>query len=212
MRVNLACVAVTLLAIGACHTGAEVQPEQPAALPAPPPPTGAFLPAGSMLEVELNQTIDADRNRVGDRFTATVKEPLIAQNGEVVVPEGAVVSGVITGLKPSRHVGDQGAVRIHFDRLSMMGRTYPFSANVVDTDIEFEGEERRRIERGALIGGAAGAGLGAIIGGDLADILIGGVLGAGAGTIISLGIGDIEDKLPAGTDMTLQTTQTVTLR
>jgi hypothetical protein len=55
--------------------------------------------------------------------------------------------------------------------------------------------------------------LGAVLsGGELNKILLGGALGAAAGTVISLGMGDTEAVLPAGTRMTLQTTQTVSLR
>jgi hypothetical protein len=41
---------------------------------------------------------------------------------------------------------------------------------------------------------------------------VGGALGAGAGTIIALGMTDDQARLPAGTVMTLETTQQVALR
>jgi hypothetical protein len=53
---------------------------------------------------------------------------------------------------------------------------------------------------------------GILSGGDLDKILLGGALGAAAGTVISLGMGDVEGVLPAGTNLTLQTTRVVGLR
>lgn len=198
-----------LIVLGGCRSAEVETGPGPGAQPAPP--TADALPAGSILEVELNQTIGTNESRVGERFTATVTEPIVARNGQVVVPRGSTVSGVVTGLDPSERIGDQAAIRVNFDRIAIRGTSYPFSAEVVDTDVELEGEVERGVT-GAAIGAVAGAALGAIIGGDAADILIGGALGAGAGTIISLGIGQVDAKLPAGTDMTLRTTRNISLR
>ncbi|MFW6078735.1 MAG: hypothetical protein ACODAE_03895 [Gemmatimonadota bacterium] len=200
--------AVAVAASGACRT-AEVETE-PDVQPAPRPATADAVPAGTLFRVELDQTIGTERNRVGDRFTATVAEPLIARNGEVVVPAGARIHGVITGLDESDRIGDQAAIRIDMERISFRGRSYPFSAGVVDTDVELDEDTRELAER-AAIGAAAGAALGAIIGGDLEDILIGGALGAGAGTVISLGLGRVDAELPRGTEMTLRTTREIRL-
>ena len=53
---------------------------------------------------------------------------------------------------------------------------------------------------------------GAVIGGgDVSKILGGAAIGAAAGTVISLGTGEVDAVLPAGSKMTLQTTQQVTL-
>lgn len=41
--------------------------------------------------------------------------------------------------------------------------------------------------------------------------LVGGALGAGSGTAVSLGTGEVQSELPAGTMMTLRTTQPINL-
>lgn len=208
MKIGIAGTAVLLVALAGCRTA--VVETGPSAQPAPPPPTADAIPAGTNLELQLNQTLNSGDSDVGDRFTATVTRPLIARNGQTVVPAGAVVSGVVTGVKDARRLGDQAAIRLHFDRIGINGKSYPFTANIVDADVR--ARDTARTGRDAAIGAAAGAALGAIIGGDLAAALIGGALGAGAGTIISLGLGDVEAELPAGSIMTVQTTQTVALR
>ncbi len=198
------------LVLGACRS-VEVQSGPPTGAQPAPPPTADAIPAGTLLRAELNQPIGTERNRVGDRFTATVTRPLVAQNGQTVVPEGALIHGVVTGLDDSDHLGDQAAIRVDFERITFQGRSYPFEAEVVDTDVRLRRDGDAAVS-GAVTGAVVGAALGAIIGGDLRDILIGGALGAGAGTIISLGIGDVEAELPAGTALTLRTTQPISLR
>jgi hypothetical protein len=169
------------------------------------------LPAGTMLTVQLDQSLSTARSRVGDRFTATVVEPLVAQTGEVAVPRGARISGVITGLNPSASRDQPAAIRLNFDRIEVHGRSLPFAADVVQTDVRTT-YDQRRILRDAGIGAIAGAGLGAVVGGGLRDVLIGGALGAGVGSIVSLGFGTVEAEIPAGSLMTLRTTQQVALR
>ena len=108
MESSIKTAAVLLLALGACRS-AEVQTGPPIGAQ-PAPPTADAIPAGTLLQAELNQTIGTERNRVGDRFTATVTRPLVAQNGQTIVPEGALIHGVITGLDDSDHLGDQAAI------------------------------------------------------------------------------------------------------
>ena len=66
------------------------------------------------------------------------------------------------------------------------------------------------IARGAGGGALAGGVLGAILGGG-SGALKGGLIGAAGGTLIGLGTGDVEAKLPAGTGMTIRTTQPIDL-
>ncbi|HEX7048662.1 MAG TPA: hypothetical protein VF188_00500 [Longimicrobiales bacterium] len=208
VQTKLGRTAALLMVLGACR-GVNVESEpQPAAQPAPP--TAAAVPAGTLIRVQLNQTLSTRSSRVGQPFTATVVEPLVARNGQTVIPRGSRVRGVVTGLDRSERLGEQAAIRLDLQRIEIRGRSYPLSAEIVDADVERRGP--RELGEHAAIGGVAGAALGAIIGGDLADVLIGGALGAGAGTIISLGLGDVDAELPAGTAMTLRTTRTISLR
>jgi hypothetical protein len=171
------------------------------------------VPTGTELVVELDRTIGTEVSRVGDRFTATVRDAVVSYSGVVLIPRGAIVEGVITGLDDSDHIGEPAAIRINLDYIRFQGRRYIFSADVIRADVELE--RRAGVEdiaRNAAIGAAAGAVLGAIVGGDLKDILMGGALGAGVGTIIALGVGDVEAALPRGTDLTLRTTRQILLR
>ena len=180
--------------------------------PAASPRNARNLPAGTDLRVRLDQQIGTNSSRVGDEFTATVTQDVVAQNGRVAVPAGSTIYGHITGLHTSQQSGDPAAIRVDFDRIAVNGENYPFTARVSATNLKMERSNNDAIQK-AGIGAAAGAVLGAIIGeGDLKKILIGGAIGAAAGTVISLGTGDVQGVLPAGTEMTLQSTQAVALR
>jgi hypothetical protein len=177
------------------------------------PADARSLPSGTNLSVTLDQEIGTKSSKVGDTFTATVRDRVVATNGQTVVPAGAKVYGKVTGLDNSDRVGEAAAIKIDFERIEANGRSNPFYAKVTATNLETRGADTRdETLKKAGVGAAAGAVLGAILsGGDLDKILIGGALGAAAGTVISLGMGDVEGVLPAGTAMTLQTTRTVAL-
>jgi hypothetical protein len=172
------------------------------------PATGRALPVGSELEVRTNSKLTGKHNRVGDQFSMTVRENLVAQNGEIAVPEGSMVYGHITALKEAPNAGDPSLVKVDFDRLVVRGRSHPFNAQVTKVSTTTSNETLKK----AGIGAAAGAVLGAIVsGGEFGGIALGGAIGAAAGTAISLGM-DRDPELPEGTKMTIRATQAVSLR
>lgn len=209
----IACVAIVALA--GCQrsvdvvSGGDVAPMTPVVSA-----SSRALSAGSTMEVQLNQQLSTEANKVGDTFTATVVNNVMATNGEVVVPAGAVVHGRIAALDDSDDPTDKALIQLQFDRLSFNNRNYDFRANITNVaTVEQRDRSAGDITRGAVTGAAAGAVIGAIIGGrDLDDIIKAGAVGAAAGTVISLGVGDVEHVLPVGTRMTIQATQTVALR
>ena len=178
-------------------------------------PTDArSLPSGTTLDIRLDSEIGTKSSKVGDTFTSTVTNAVMAQNGTTVVPAGSKVYGKVTALDNSDRVGDAAAIKVDFERIEVGGISNPFYAKVTATNLETRGaDSRNETLKKAGIGAAAGAVLGGILsGGDRDKILIGGAIGAASGTVISLGMGDVEGVLPAGTTMKLQTTRTVVMR
>jgi hypothetical protein len=163
-----------------------------------------------VLDVQIEQTLGTENSRAGDQFTAHVINDLQAADGTVVVPRGAVVTGTVSELHKSEHVGQQASIGLAFQSIGMYGRAYPFAADVVETKVE-KSRHASGIAKGAGGGALAGGVLGAILGGG-SGALKGGLIGAGAGTLIGLGVGDVEATLPAGTSMTIRTTQPLDLR
>lgn len=209
---TVAAFAATAL-ISGCARQASVESAGDVAISASPADARS-LPSGTTLNIRFDQEIATKTSKVGDTFTATVTEAVVATSGDVAVPVGSRVYGKITGLDPSDRVGDQAAIRLDFERIEANGRSNPLYAKITATNLQTTGgDTRNETLRKAGIGAAAGAVLGAIVsGGDLDKILLGGALGAAAGTVISLGMGDVDAVLPAGTTMQLQTTRVVSLR
>jgi hypothetical protein len=205
---------VTFAAVaGACARGAQIQSSAGDVTPTTPVNANT-LPAGTTMTIQLDQTLGTKSSHVGDQFTATTTQPVTAQNGRTVVPTGALVYGHVTGLHNPSITGEQALIRLDFDSLTFSGRRYPFDASINSVAVagRTTGSTSSTV-RSATIGAAAGAVLGAIIsGGDLDKILGGGLLGAAAGTVISLGRGEVESVLPAGSTLTVRSTETVAIR
>jgi hypothetical protein len=211
MRSNLITPAALLLLLGACATPVVQTGPQSGVQPGPPLASANLVPAGTVLNLQLNQPLSTATNQVGDRFTATVVEPLVAADGRVAIPSGATVTGVVTGLSTGRQAIEPAAIRLDFERIAFLNASYPFEAEIVETDARTVHRQRQLLEH-AAVGAALGAVIGGVVGGGLREALIGGALGAGAGTIISLGWGEVDAELPAQTTMTVRTTQAVSLR
>ena len=177
------------------------------------PVSANSLPTGAVVNVTLDQAVGTKTSKVGDTFSATVVDAIVASNGQTVVPAGSKVYGKVTGLQDSDNATQKAAIRLDFERINVNGVERPFEANIATTELQTVKEEsRNETLKKAGIGAAAGAVLGAVLGGgDVSKILGGAAIGAAAGTVISLGGGDVEAVLPAGSKMTLQTTQQVTL-
>ena len=210
---SIAGIAVAVLAAAGCARTAQVESGGDV-VTTPLPSNTSSIPVGTTLKVTLDQTLGTEQSKVGDAFTATVAEPLNTTSGDVVVPKGAVVHGTVTGLHASEHAGDQAAIKLDFDTLTVNGQAYAFDANIVSTDLKTQGgDTQNETLKKAGIGAAAGAALGAILGGaSLGKIALGGLLGAAAGTAISLGAGEVQAVLPEGTPMTVKSTEMVALR
>jgi hypothetical protein len=212
MRRLMLFVTAAGLGLGACQTAPAERTPAPAPMPAPPPSDASAIPAGTLLQVRLDNELSTTTSRVGDTFTVTVTEPLIAANRQTVVPEGATITGMVTGVSEPRN-DNPAVIRLNFLRVNVGGAYHPLTAEVTETHVPMhERVDMDAAARAAAAGAVAGAVLGAIITGELRDALIGAILGAGAGTIISLGTADTEAVLPEGTHMTLRTSTRTELR
>ncbi len=153
--------------------GADPEPvERPAA-----PPVRAIIPSGTPLHVRVDESIGTRRNRTGDRFDATLSEP-IEVNGRTMVPVGTVFYGHVTTAAASGRLRGRAALGLKLDSFRLNGRDYPVETTSVD---RVSAAHKKR--NGLLIGGGAGLGaaIGAIAGGP-EGALIGAGAGAGAGT------------------------------
>ena len=129
-------------------------------------------PAGTLLRVRLDQSIDTSSERSGDSFTATLDSPVIVKE-KIVIPKGTRFQGHVTTAKGSGRLRGRGVLSIKLDSFEMHNQTYPVVTSV-DTRVSQSHKKRNLV----LIGG--GSGVGALIGG-LAGGGTGALIGAGAG-------------------------------
>lgn len=165
-----------------------VQPA-PAVAPVPAPrPVALVVPSGTGIVVRINETLSASRNEVGDRFSGSLEEPILAGES-TVFPRGTQVSGTVIAAKGRGRFKGEGAIGIEVTSIgSVRVRTS-----------EYEQASKGKGKRtGTLIGG--GAGLGALIGGLAGGgkgAVIGGLAGAGAGTAGAAYTGNKDVVIPS---------------
>ena len=178
--------------------------------PAPRTVTPVLVPVATNLKVRLNGTLSSKDSRAGDKFTATVIDPVRFNE--------ATVHGHIRSIIHSGKVTGRTTMNLAFDSIELsdghQGILHGYVTKVYGSDSAKADEEggvqsksrgNQTLKRsgigataGAIIGGIAGGGKGAAIG-----LILGGAGGAG-----SLAInGSKELRLESGTEMLVHVTR-----
>ncbi len=175
-------------------------------------PTGAPVPAGTVLMVRLETTLATFSNRPGDPFRGSITQPVLA-HGQMLIPAGAVVEGRVTKVSEPRRISGRPTIGILPEAVIFPnGQRYYLDATLTDTNIpgtdvndegQFKGSGHDRRDTAETGGGTVGGMLiGGLIGGP-PGILVGGLIGAGSGTGFWLAK-HRSAILPAGTELTLE--------
>ena len=191
------------------------QPRSPAS-PAPREESrvaAMAVPTGTTFAVRLNQELSTQSNGVGDPFTATLSEPIVAGDGSTIIPAGATVRGRVTSVNKSDHVGETAVIRLAFESISFGGRSYPLQASVVETNPQKRTRQSTK-EQAAKVGASAAAGaiIGQVLGKNTESTVKGAVIGAAAGTAIAMGTADVDVVLPSGSRMVIRLDAPVEVR
>lgn len=164
-------------------------------------PGALTIPAGTRISVRTIDSIDSSKNHVGDRFQASLEEPLIV-GGDVVVAKGADVYGRLSESKESGTFAGKSQLRLELTGIVVNGQTVP----IVTGEYELSGKSKGASTAKRTVGGAAvGSIIGALAGGGKGAAIgagVGGGIGAGSETITK---GE-QVKVPSETllDFTLQ--------
>lgn len=171
-------------------------PQQAAAAPAPEPaPAPAPLPevpAGTVLSIRMNQTINVKHAAPGESFTGTVVNPIVV-DGNAVIPSGSTAEGVVVQAHKRGHFKGASVLQLRLTGLNINGQHYRIDTSSVTRSKKGKGKRST-----AFIGG--GSGLGMLIGGIASGgtgLLIGGLAGAGAGTGVAAFTGNKDITIPA---------------
>jgi hypothetical protein len=178
------------------------------------------LPKNQYFRLRMNQTLNSQISRAGDRFQATVVTPVYA-SGVEVVPAGSIVEGRVISVSPARTRGREGQLAVQFDSVVVPDGTrhqldgaltelQDARAGKVDAENEVSGNSSDKRNVAYVGGGTVG---GAVLGGA-----IGGGKGAGIGAIIGAGAGVAgvmltkgnEAELRSGTEIGMVTVRPIT--
>jgi hypothetical protein len=168
-----------------------------------------LVPVGTNLKVRLNDTLSSKESRAGDKFTATVMDPVRFNE--------ATVHGHIRSITKSGKVSGRTTMNLTFDSIDMsenrhgvlhgyVTKVYQSNARTDEEGgVQSEDRGKQTLKRGG-IGAAAGAILGGIVGGGkgaAVGLILGGAGGAG-----SLAInGSKELRLESGTEILVHVTR-----
>jgi hypothetical protein len=182
--------------------------------PAPPPaapsparaPVSVTVPAKTMVNVRLTESIEVDATKAGATFRSLVDDPVML-DGKVVIPRGAVVIVQAASVAQSGAMKGSDKITLKANSITFGGQTYEIVTAYVETKGSGEGKKTAR-----KVGG--GAGLGAVIGGIAgggSGAAIGAAVGGATGAVVA-SQGQEHLKLPAETRLQFQLSAAVTIK
>jgi hypothetical protein len=164
------------------------------------------IPAGKVLTVTLDQTVNSKTASNGDVFAASLAEP-VTIDGNVVLPAGTKVSGTIVQAQSAGKFNGHALLQLTLDSIRLNGTRY----SIQTSEFEEVGKGRgKRTGIGAGGGAAFGAIIGALAGGGK-GAAIGAVAGGGAGAAGAGFTGKRDIVLPAETRLHFKLAQPLSI-
>jgi len=98
---------------------AELQAALPlgTAIPRAQAPQGAMPAPASVLSARLITTLDSAKASRGAPLEAVLTQPVFAEDGRLIFPEGTAMSGEVTFARPARRFHRNGQLRFLFERV-----------------------------------------------------------------------------------------------
>ncbi len=165
------------------------------------------VPAGTLMKVQLNQSIRTSTHRSGQSFFATLKEPVVI-GGKEMVQAGVPLIGVISQSRESGHFSGSALIELQLTRIIMPdGTTLPISTET----FKKVGQAHFLRNIGLIgIGTILGAGLGNLLG-QIPGALIGIGIGGGTGAVLAYVTGKEDLFIKAGTELGFKMAHPITI-
>ncbi|HST52256.1 MAG TPA: hypothetical protein VLJ61_09635 [Pyrinomonadaceae bacterium] len=185
-----------------------------------PPVRRYTVAANQIIRVRMDTPLNSGTARVGDRFSASVTEPVYGESGVEVVPVGSKVWGRVTVVNRAQR-RKPGSISVSFyqvetpnrARYLINGSLSSLQTDQVNADNEgtVKGRSNRKRDEVFIGGGAAAGGLiGAIAGGGK-GAAIGAILGGAAGTGARVYEKEKEADIKSGTEFGVILNRSVSL-
>lgn len=170
------------------------------------------LGAGTEIHAALDTPLFSKTSKPGDRFTATVSDPVRANNGAVVIPTGARVEGEVAESDDEKTLAalkDKPKLSLRFrDVVLPTGQTLPLTATLVSVhDTGGKNPKKAQVEssRNGRDSNAIGTAAGRGFGGPIKGLAIGTL--SGGGYVVATNGKDVH--LPAQAGMLIRVDQPV---
>lgn len=212
---TLPCLAaIFLLAVFGCNKsgnsslnapGSDSSGGSAASQPAPPPPV--VIGAGKILTVTIDQNISTKTSQQGDRFAASLAEP-VTVDGKEALPVGTKATGTVIQSVQAGHIKGGALLQLSLDSLTVGGQKYSIETSAVVETTKGRGKR-------TAIGGGGGAAVGAIIGGIAGGgkgAAIGALAGGGAGTAGAAYTGNRDITIAAESRVKFKLTQPLSIQ
>lgn len=183
------------------------------------------VPAGTEIKATLDTPLSSKTSKPGDRFTATLNQPLMATDGHIGIPSGTRINGEVAQAESGRvlpSVRGKGRLNLRFREFVLNdGTRIPLTATLVsvrdtsgtrpgNTDEEGQVESRTsgtEVAKNVGIGAAVGTVAGLIFGSALKGLAIGAA--AGGGYVLAAKGKDV--NIPANSGLVLRLDQVITV-
>jgi hypothetical protein len=166
--------------------------------------SGLTIPADTLIEVRMIDSVDSERTRLGQTFRASLDEPIVV-NGQQVVPRGADVICKLVDDKQSGKIEGRTVLTLALQNIQINGRLVDVTSNDVTEQSSSRGARSAKVVGGTA---ALGAIIGAIAGGGK-----GAAIGAGSGAAVGTGVQVLTKgqtvKIPSETRLTFRLQQPV---
>jgi hypothetical protein len=172
---------------------------------------GGLIVAGTEIHATLDTPLSTRTSKPGDRFTATIASQVSAENGPVIIPEGARLEGEVAEAENDKALAalhDKVQLSLRFrDVVLPNGQTLPLTATLISVRDTSGKTSKKTAEQGQPK--AVGAGAGTVSGANFGDPLKGLAIGALTGGGYVLAINGKDVNLPAQTGMVIRLDQSV---
>lgn len=173
-------------------------------------PVSYSVSANHVMRVRLNDELNSEKARVGDKFTSTLVDPVYSKNGVLLAPQGSTVAGSVVSVQRAQKNGKPAVLDVVFTSLRLpngVNRTIngslsdlSSSTGTSDNEGTVTGHKTSNRKVKFIGGGAAGgAVIGAIAGGGK-GLAIGAGVGAVTGVIAGRMKKGHEVKVKSGTE------------